>query len=77
MQMNVRLGNPAVVFIYSLSLLLLGCAIGIHWKNSPGMAIWISICGALLMVIHDLLEGFAWIGILGTWTRILHDRERK
>lgn len=53
--------NPILVFIQSLALLLIGCAIGIHWRTSA--VVWIAACGALLTVIHDLLEGLVWFGV--------------
>lgn len=63
----MQLGNPALIFIYNLVLLLFGCAIGIHWNSKPGTAVLVAICGALLMVIHDLLEGFILFGIAAKW----------
>ncbi len=63
MQMQVQLVNPALIFVYSLALLLFGCAIGIHWSRNTGIAIWIAACAALLMVMDDLLEGMIWFEI--------------
>jgi hypothetical protein len=75
--MQIQLGSPALIFLYTLALLLLGCSIGIHWSKNPGTAVCVSLCAALLMVIHDLLEGFAWIGIIAAWTRMLQTDKRK
>jgi len=69
--MQMQLANPALVFIHSLVLLLFGCAIGMHWSRSPGTAIWIAVCAALLMVIHDLITGFIWMGVTVKWTQAL------
>ena len=66
MQMRVQLANPVLIFIWSLSMLLIGCAIGMHWR-SPGTAIWVAVCGALLMVIHDFAEGLIWFGVTAAW----------
>jgi hypothetical protein len=71
MQMCVQLANPALIFIYNLVLLLFGTAIGIHWGRNPGMAVWVAICAALLMVIHDLLEGLIWFGIAAKWAQMV------
>ena len=60
MHMNVRLANPFLIFIYSVILLMLGCAIGIHWRAHPGTALLLAVGGAVLMVIHDLGMGFLW-----------------
>ena len=67
--MQMQLANPALIFVYSVVLLLFGCAIGMHWSKSPGTAIWIAVCAALLMVIHDLVTGFIWMGITVKWTQ--------
>jgi hypothetical protein len=49
-------GKPSPSFIYNLALLF-GSAIGMHWGKNPGTAVWVALCGALFMAIHDLLEG--------------------
>jgi hypothetical protein len=67
--MQMQLPSPILIFVYSLVLLLFGCAIGMHWSKSPGTAIWIAVCAALLTVIHDLLTGFIWMGITVKWTQ--------
>ena len=67
--MRMQLGNPALIFIYSAVLLLVGVAIGLYWHTNPGLSLWIAICAALLMVIHDLLEGFIWFGIAAKWAQ--------
>lgn len=74
MHVRLRLANPALIFVYSLVLLLVGCAIGIHWSKSSGTAVGITICAALLMVIHDILEGLIWFGITAKWTRAVKSR---
>jgi multisubunit Na+/H+ antiporter MnhB subunit len=63
MKITASLGNPFLIFIYSLAILLLGCAIGLHWKASPGLALCLSAPGALLMVIHDMAMGVLWFWI--------------
>ena len=74
MQMSVTLGNPFLMFLYSLATLLLGCAIGLHWEAAPGMALCLATLGALLMVIHDLATGAVrfWI-IAKTVSNTHHD----
>jgi hypothetical protein len=72
--MQMQLANPFLVFIYSLVLLLFGCAIGMHWNRNPGTGIWIAVCAALLTVIHDLITGFIWMGITVKWTQAIRKR---
>jgi hypothetical protein len=57
-EMTVRLGHPVVIFIHSLALLLIGCAIGMYWHPSHSTAIWVALCGALLTVINEMISGF-------------------
>lgn len=55
---RISLGHPALIFIYSLALLLIGCAIGMHYYQSRASAIWISLAAAALTVVHDLFTAF-------------------
>jgi len=69
MKMHLTLGNPLLIFIYSLSLLLLGCAVGIHWHSAPSVAVGLAIAGASLMVLHDTLTSLISFGIAATWSQ--------
>jgi hypothetical protein len=51
---SISLGHPVLIFVYSLVLLLIGCAIGMHWYQSRACAIWIAVAAASLMVVHDM-----------------------
>ena len=63
MKMGMRLGDPLLIFVYSLSLLLLGGAIGIHWHATPATAIGLTFAVASLMVLHDTLTSMIWFSI--------------
>jgi hypothetical protein len=63
MKMKMRLGDPLLIFIYSLSLLLLGCVIGIYLHATPATAIGLTFAGASLMVLHDTLTSLIWFSI--------------
>jgi hypothetical protein len=69
MKMHLTLGNPLLIFIYSLSLLLLGCAIGIYWHSAPSIAVGLTIAGASLMVLHDTLTSVIWFWIAAKWSQ--------
>jgi len=53
MKIKMSLGHPILIVLYSLALLLLGCAIGIHWHNSLWSASKVALLGAVLMIVHD------------------------
>lgn len=59
-KISVTLANPFLIFLWSLAILLLGCAIGLHWKGTPGTALCVAAIGAVLMVIHDMAMGVLW-----------------
>lgn len=54
--MTVRLGDPVLIFIHNIALLLIGVAVGMHWHQSHSAAVWIAISGALLLVINARAE---------------------
>jgi len=74
MRMEMRFGNPVLIFLYSLALLLIGCAAGIWWHRSPSMAVSMALLGAVLMVIHDALT--ALLMFLGAAVWIRPDKKR-
>jgi len=43
--MKMSLGHPVLIFLYSLALLLFGCAIGIYWRNSLWSASKVALLG--------------------------------
>jgi hypothetical protein len=67
--MDMQLANPLPIFIYSLSLLLLGYAIGIYWHAAPSVAVGLAIAGASLMVLHDTLTSLLWFWIAARWSK--------
>jgi hypothetical protein len=70
MKMQMTSGNLLLVFIYSLFMLLFGCAIGMHWHGSPTTALCLAILGAALWVFHELITVLLWFGVTAAWTRM-------
>jgi hypothetical protein len=68
-EMRIRLGNPGLIFIYSLALLLIGSAIGMHCHHSCITTFWISVLGAALVVVHDIISGLIWFVFTALWIR--------
>jgi hypothetical protein len=75
MRMQVRFGNPILIFIYSLALLLFGCAIGMSWPKTPLVVLRIAFAGGALMIIHDLLMTFLWFSATAIWIRNLNKHD--
>lgn len=75
MKMEATLGNPVLIFIYTFSVLLLGCAIGAHWHFS-GAALGLVVAAAVLMAIHDLATGILWCWITAKWMRTVYKNNK-
>lgn len=75
-QIQMRLGNPFFIGIYSLALLAFGAAIGAQWGHSPQVAVWMVVAGAGLMVAHDTVA-FAVIFLLSTAWASRANRKRE
>jgi hypothetical protein len=71
MKMEMQSGNLLLVFIYSLSLLLVGCAVGMHWRGTPSAALSLTILGAALFVLHELVTVLLWFGATAALTRMV------
>ncbi len=41
-------------------MLLLGCAIGMHWRHSRAGAVCVSTVCAVLIVAHEIIDGLIW-----------------
>jgi branched-subunit amino acid permease len=76
--LRISLGHPVLIFIYSLALLLIGCAIGMHCYQSRASAIWIAIAAAALIVVHDMLTGliFAFLTVRRVQTQQRNQSQR-
>jgi len=78
MQFQVTFGNPILIFVHSLALLLMGDAIGILWRTEPVTAFSIALLGASFMVVHDTFMTAIWCWIVARWMRAVscHKTER-
>ena len=75
MKMNVTLGNPFLIAIYSASLLLIGCGVGIHWAHTPATALRLAIAGGVLMALHDTATGVLWFWLTARWAHSMIERK--
>jgi hypothetical protein len=69
MRMQVTLGHPILIAIYSAALLLIGCAVGVHWYHALPTAFWLCVAGGIFMAAHDLVTGFVWFWLTARWVR--------
>lgn len=76
MNMHASLANPLLIAIYSAALLLIGCAVGMHWAHAPATALGLAIAGGLLMAVHDTAMGFLWFWLTALWAGSVIERNR-
>ena len=52
MKVTVNFGNPFTVTVYTVSLLMIGWAIGAHWGHTLSSA-WMIFFATILLLLHD------------------------
>lgn len=71
-RLRFQVGNPLLIFIWSLSMLLIGGTIGAHWHSSRTVAFFIAVSGAVLAAIHDLCQAFFVCALTAWWIGTRH-----
>jgi hypothetical protein len=67
MKMQVTLGHPILIALYSAALLLIGCGVGVHLNHTLPTALWLCFAGGIFMAAHDLVLGFVWFWLTARW----------
>jgi hypothetical protein len=65
-KLNVRLGNPLVMFFWSFAMLLVGIVIGEYWHPSRMRSVAIAAAAGAFTMIHELACCFVWCS-LSAW----------
>ena len=69
--MRASLGHPALILIWSTSLLLIGCGVGrLHWIHAS--ALLLCCAGGVLMVVHDAVTAVLFFWLTANWVRSLN-----
>lgn len=66
-KLNVRLGNPVVMFFWSFAMLLAGNVIGAHWHPSHRWAVALAVAAGVFTVVHELVCCFVWCSLSAWW----------
>lgn len=66
-KLNVRLGNPVVMFFRSVAMLLIGTVIGEHWHPSRAHSVMIAAAAGLFTMLHELVCCFVWCSLSAWW----------
>jgi hypothetical protein len=77
MELKVRFGDPILIFIYTLSVLLVGDAIGMFWRSEPVKAFSIALLGASFMVVHDTFMTLIWASAAARWAQTAGDQKKE
>ena len=66
-KLNVRLGNPMVMFFWSFAMLLVGIIIGEYWHPSRMHLVAIAAAAGAFTMIHELVCCFVWCSLSAWW----------
>jgi hypothetical protein len=66
-KLNVRLGNPMVMFFWSFAMLLAGIVIGEYWCPSRMHAVTIAVAAGVFAMIHELACCLVWCSLSAYW----------
>lgn len=76
MELKVRFGHPLLIFVYTLSVFLMGNAVGILWRNEPITVFSIALLSASFMVVHDTFMTLLWAWAAAQWARAVSDQNK-
>jgi hypothetical protein len=78
MKMQVTLGHPILIAIYSMALLFIGCGVGVRFSHTLPTALWLCAAGSILVAVHDLATGFVWFWLTAKWVRsVMIQRDKR
>jgi len=66
-KLNVRLGNPVVMFFWSSAMFLTGIVTGVYGHPSRMYSIAIAFAAGVFTLIHELVCCFVWCSISAWW----------
>ena len=61
-KLNVRLGNPVVMFFWASAMFLTGIVVGAHWHPSHALT-----AASAIAMLHELVCCFVWCSISAWW----------
>jgi hypothetical protein len=76
MELKVRFGHPVLIFIYTLSVFLMGDGVGIFWRTQPVITFSIALLSASFMVAHDTFMTLLWAWGAARWAQAVSDRDK-
>ena len=66
-KLNVRLGNPVVMFFWSSAMFLAGIIVGVYWHPSRTHSIAIAFTAGVFTMLHELVCCFVWCSLSAWW----------
>jgi nitrate/nitrite transporter NarK len=76
--MKASLSNPLGTLLRSIVMFLAGIVLGEHWHPSSAVVLAVTVLGAALAVLHELLSCFLWCSFASSWigrrSREIEDR---
>jgi hypothetical protein len=65
--MKVSLSNPLGTFLGSSVMFLAGIVLGEHWRPPGAIILAVTVLGAVLAALHELLTCFLWCSFTSWW----------
>ena len=66
-KLNVRLGNPVVMFLWASAMFLTGIVVGAHWHPSHALMAAIALAAGAFTMLHELVCCFVWCSMSAWW----------
>ena len=66
-RMKVSLSNPLGTILGSFVMFLAGIVLGEHWHLSGAVVLAVTLLGAVLAALHELLCCFLWCSFTSWW----------
>lgn len=76
MELKVRFGHPILIFIHTLSVFLMGDAVGIFWRKEPVTVFSLALLSAALMVVHDTFMTLIWAWAAARWVQTAKEQSK-
>lgn len=65
--LNVRLGNPRVMFFWASAMFLAGVLVGAYWHPSRAISAMVAVGAGVFTMVQELASCFVWCSLTAWW----------
>ncbi len=66
-KLNVRLGNPMVMFFWASAMFLAGIVVGTYWHPTRAISVAVAVATGVFTMVHELACCFVWCSLTAWW----------